>query len=121
MSYLSKVIPLVRARSSSPIVFNPIIGSRIPTLRSISPLTSIISSGSDHGSLGGSRGYATAFAGLPTGFITTNATTGTVSGWGSKAPMVRSMSDVSMPEAPTSNHPHKPIPGATGKLIYTET
>lgn len=35
--------------------------------------------------------------------------------------MVRSMSDVSMPEAPTSNHPHKPIPGATGKLIYTET
>ena len=26
-----------------------------------------------------------------------------------------------LPEPPTSNHPHTPIPGVTGKLIYTET
>ena len=36
---------------------------------------------------------------------------------------IRFMSDgaVEVPEAPTSSHPHSPIPGASGQLIYTET
>lgn len=37
-------------------------------------------------------------------------------------PLTRSMSDdVDVPTPPTSNHPHKSVPGATGQLIYTET
>ena len=31
------------------------------------------------------------------------------------------MSTVDVPPAPTSNHPHKPLPGAKGSIIYTET
>jgi len=31
------------------------------------------------------------------------------------------MSDLALPEPPTSNHPHHSLPGAKGKLIYTET
>ena len=128
MSYLSKVIPLVRARSSSPIVgvnhsittssttTTAISRARTPPLRSISPL---LSSSSDHGlSFGGStRGYATAFTSSLDGSL------GTINnGWGyNNKSFVRLMSDVSVPEAPTSSHPHTPIPGATGKLIYTET
>lgn len=34
---------------------------------------------------------------------------------------VRLMSSVDVPEAPTSNHKHTPLPNATGKIIYTET
>ena len=130
MSYLSKVIPLVRARSSSPIVgLNHSITSsttttiaisraRTPPLRSISPL---LSSSSDHGlSFGSSssnRGYATAFTSPLDGSLDTIINN---NGWGNKS-FVRLMSDVSVPEAPTSSHPHTPIPGVTGKLIYTET
>ena len=129
MSYLSKVIPLVRARSSSPIVglnhsittssttTTAISRSRTPPLRSISPL---LSSSSDHGlsfESGSTRGYATAFTSSLDGSL------GTINnGWGyNNKSFVRLMSDVSVPEAPTSSHPHTPIPGATGKLIYTET
>ena len=136
MSYLSKVIPLVRARSSSPIVglnhsittssttTTAISRARTPSLRSISPLLSSIT---DHGlSFGSSssssssstRGYATAFTSPLDGSL------GTINnnGWGNNnKSFVRLMSDLSVPEAPTSSHPHTPIPGATGKLIYTET
>ena len=125
MSYLSKVIPLVRARSSSPIIglnhsittssttTTAISRARTPPLRSISPL---LSSSSDHG-LCSTRGYATAFTSSLDGSL------GTINnGWGyNNKSFVRLMSDVSVPEAPTSSHPHTPIPGATGKLIYTET
>ena len=126
MSYLSKVIPLARARSSSPIVYNPIFypttaaGARTPPLRSVSPLAFALSGGSDHGSFGGHRGYASAFAGPRDGPWTT-IDAGAKRGWGTRASLTRSMSDVVLPEPPTSNHPHKPIPGVTGKLIYTET
>jgi len=147
MSYLSRVIPLVRARSSSPIVVNvnPLTAStaggstaaaaraRTPPLRSLSSLTPAISgdnnNNSDHGSMGGSRrGYATAFAGLRSnsfGPANDDATTTTAgiaaSGWGNRKALVRSMSDVVLPEPPTSNHPHASIPGSKGQLIYTET
>ena len=126
MSYLSKVIPLARARSSSPIVYNPIFypttaaGARTPPLRSVSPLAFALSGGSDRGSFGGRRGYASAFAG-PRDGPWTNVDAGARGGWGTRASLTRSMSDVVLPEPPTSNHPHKPIPGVTGKLIYTET
>ena len=126
MSYLSKVIPLVRARSSSPILYNPIFYpttagcARTPPLRSISPLAATLSSGSDHGLIGGYRGYATAFAGPCDGLWTTNDV-GAIRGRGTRASLTRAMSDVVLPDPPTSNHPHKPIPGVTGKLIYTET
>lgn len=135
-SYISKVIPLVRARSSSPVVFNPIIApattagstvrARTPPLRSLSSLSiSGLPSGSDHGSdkAAGTRGYATAFAGLNLcGTATINAApTGIVNLSGTRA-LARSMSDeVAVPEPPFSNHPHKAIPGASGQLIYTET
>lgn len=81
-----------------------------------------IATGSDHG-LGGSRGYASAFIGLR-GSPADKATV-SVSDLGTKS-LVRRMSDlaqesVAVPEPPSSNHPHKPIPGATGELIYTET
>jgi len=100
MSYLSKVTSLARARSSA----------RLLSLRSFSPLTSVVPGGvSDHGSLYGSRGYATAFAGVRDGFLMDNITIGT-----------RSISEAVL-KAPTSNHPYKHIPGATGQLVYTET
>ena len=70
---------------------------------------------------GGSRGYTTAFAGLPGYGLGTINNTGLSGGkWGNSI-VQRSMSDVPVPEPPTSNHPHKPIPGASGQLIYTET
>ena len=69
----------------------------------------------------GSRGYTTAFAGLPGYGLGTINNTGLSGGkWGNSI-VQRSMSDVPVPETPTSNHPHKPIPGASGQLIYTET
>lgn len=33
----------------------------------------------------------------------------------------RFLSTVSMPSPPTSNHAHKPLPGAKGSIVYTET
>lgn len=135
MSAISRVIPLVRTRSSSPVVINPIanvgstrrgsntVRSRTPPLRTISPVTAnIATSGSDHG-LGGSRGYASAFLGLRDG--PADKATVSVSDVGNKS-LARRLSDlaqesVPVPEPPSSNHPHKPIPGATGQLIYTET
>jgi hypothetical protein len=136
-SYLSKVIPLARARSSSPMVsMTPSGGigisgaSHRAALRAhynISPLSAILTSHSDHALFGVPRGYATAaFAGGGVGG-------GDVSLFGldrfgevgggkkSKASLTRSMSDVAVPDPPTSNHLHKAIPGATGKLFYTET
>lgn len=89
MSYLLRVTFLARARPSAHSL----------SLRSFSHLTSAVPGGIPyHGSLGGSRGNATAsvFAGTC------------------------SMNDA-VAKAPTSNHPYRHIPGATGKLIYTET
>lgn len=93
----------------------------------ISPLSAILTSHSDHALFGVPRGYATAaFAGGGVGG-------GDVSLFGldrfgevgggkkTKASLTRSMSDVAVPDPPTSNHLHKAIPGATGKLFYTET
>jgi hypothetical protein len=37
------------------------------------------------------------------------------------ATTARFMSSVTVPPAPTSNHPHKPLPNATGSIVYTET
>lgn len=34
---------------------------------------------------------------------------------------VRFLSDVNIPEAPTSNHAHAPLSNAKGKIVYTET
>jgi isocitrate dehydrogenase len=31
------------------------------------------------------------------------------------------MNDIATPPPPTSNHPHTPLPGAKGAIIYTET
>eukprot|EP00569_Conticribra_weissflogii_P005805 CAMPEP_0171337616 /NCGR_PEP_ID=MMETSP0878-20121228/6798_1 /TAXON_ID=67004 /ORGANISM="Thalassiosira weissflogii, Strain CCMP1336" /LENGTH=861 /DNA_ID=CAMNT_0011839259 /DNA_START=114 /DNA_END=2699 /DNA_ORIENTATION=- len=135
MSSISRLIPLARTRSASPTVFNPIASStggkprgrlppaqgRIPPVRSLSPLASIFPTGDASGSsMGSSRGYATAFS-FPG--ITTHANGNINSGLtGLKSAMtIRSMSDVEVPEPPTSNHPHRPVPGASGKLIYTET
>ena len=101
MSHLSRVSALGRARASI----------QSDSLRFFSPLTRTIRCRiPDHGPLSGSRGYAkaSAFAGFGDRFRAVNLT-GT-----------RSMSD-SVPQAPTSNHPHTPVPGATGQLVYTET
>jgi len=119
MTYLSKVIPLVRARSSITSRATTALRSRTAPLRSIS---SIIPSGSNYNGsttsmAGSSREYATAFAGHRCGECFDTA----VSATGSKMQLTRSMSDVVVPEPPTSNHIHKGIPGATGQLIYTET
>lgn len=134
MSYLSRVIPLARARSSSPLVCNPIANpssgssgtavaarrARTPPLRSISPIAAILPGGSDHGFAGGStRGYATALAGLR--LDGTSDAPVARSAWGNKPPFARSLSDVAVPQPPTSNHPHTPVPGTSGQLIYTET
>lgn len=123
----------MRARSSSPIVFNPNISSATtsggttasfraltPPLRTISPLAAA-SGIPDHN--GSRRGYTTAFVGLPRGggFGAANKVTGLVSSSSRASSLIRSMSDVTVPEPPTSNHPHKAVPGATGQLIYTET
>ena len=57
------------------------------------------------------RRLSTAFAGPRDGL------------WTSKVSLTTRLmsSELVMPEPPTSNHPHTPIPGVTGKLIYTET
>ena len=68
------------------------------------------------------RGYATAYA-LPS-MATRASAIGDVAGglWGKKSHLLaRSMSDAAVPEPPTSNHPHTPVPGSKGQLIYTET
>ena len=46
---------------------------------------------------------------------------GAMKKWETKSSLIRSFSDVALPEPPTSNHPHKPLPGAKGRLVYTET
>lgn len=33
----------------------------------------------------------------------------------------RFLSTVKVPDAPTSNHPHSPLPDAKGSIVYTET
>ena len=37
------------------------------------------------------------------------------------ASTARFLSAVAVPNAPTSNHPHTPLPNATGSIVYTET
>ncbi|KAL9181094.1 hypothetical protein ACHAXT_009899 [Thalassiosira profunda] len=117
MTSLSRIIPLARARSSSPAVLgNPLGGAstrgrtRTPPLRSISPIGVVVSSG-PFGPVDGTRGYATAFAG-PSG-LTKRASPSLL--------LRRLSSDVSVPDPPTSNHPHAGLAGAKGQLIYTET
>lgn len=139
-SYLSKLIPLARARSSSPIVLNSLILSPTPlgisgagaaashrarSHHHISSLTAALSSHSDP------RGYTTvAFAaGADDGLLFGLERLGGEGRSANAKPkpkkkqpsLARSMSDVAVPDPPTSNHLHKPIPGATGKLFYTET
>lgn len=123
MSSLSR---LILRRSSSPNITalsNPIgaIGgrNRTPPLRSISPLaaSSAFNNNSGHG---GSRGYTSAFTQLRGGDYPINTSllgTGKTSASFSH----RSISDLALPEPPTSNHPHHNLPHAKGKLIYTET
>lgn len=100
-------------------------GAHHHPLGSISPLTSVLSSHSDHALFGVPRGYTTAaFAGgvgdnLLFGLDRLGGEGG--SDKKKKASLARSMSDVAVPDPPTSNHLHKSIPGATGKLFYTET
>ncbi|KAL7456249.1 hypothetical protein ACHAWC_007766 [Mediolabrus comicus] len=125
MSSLSR---LILRRSSSPNISalnnNPIIttktaaiGSR--NIRSISPLAT---SYSDHGNYGGSRrGYASAFTQLRGGDYPINNLFGGKSSSSASLSHRRSMSDLALPEPPTSNHPHHNLPGAKGQLIYTET
>lgn len=106
MTSMSRLIPVLRggrARSASPIVSLPAASRN--TLRAASPLSAFIDnrnyttsglSGSNHGNIG-------------------------VQSWEKRTSLIRSFSDVALPEPPTSNHPHKPLPGAKGQLIYTET
>ena len=94
---------------------------------SISPLSAVLSSRSDHALFDVPRGYATAaFAGVSDGFLFGLDRLSREGGCEkskkiSKVSLARSMSDVAVPDPPTSNHLHKPIPGATGRLFYTET
>lgn len=45
-----------------------------------------------------------------------------VSNWmAPAATTARFLSSVKVPDAPTSNHPHTPLPNATGSIVYTET
>eukprot|EP00985_Skeletonema_marinoi_P005527 scaffold2397_cov119-Skeletonema_marinoi.AAC.4 len=125
MSSLSR---LILRRSSSPNISalnNPIgsIGGR--NLRSISPLatSSILSNNNNNNNNsfhGGSRGFSSAFTQLRGGDYPINSSlfgTGKTSASFSH----RSMSDLALPDPPTSNHPHHDLPTAKGKLIYTET
>mmetsp|Transcript_5746 Transcript_5746/g.12213 ORF Transcript_5746/g.12213 Transcript_5746/m.12213 type:complete len:848 (+) Transcript_5746:116-2659(+) len=122
MSSLSR---LILRRSSSPnisAINNPIgsIGGR--NLRSISPLatSSILSNNNNNSFHGGSRGFSSAFTQLRGGDYPINSSlfgTGKTSASFSH----RSMSDLALPDPPTSNHPHHNLPTAKGKLIYTET
>ncbi|KAL7525620.1 hypothetical protein ACHAWF_001438, partial [Thalassiosira exigua] len=125
MSYLSRVIPLARARSSSPVVFNASSSASAalrartpPVLRSASPLAAALPSAG-----GAERGYA-ALAALRRGESFGEAAdraAGGVRGSGKPPRTARSMSDVAVPDPPTSMHPHEAVPGAVGQLIYTET
>ncbi|EED95878.1 predicted protein [Thalassiosira pseudonana CCMP1335] len=138
MSSMSRLIPLAarggaaggRARSASPIATSStggghpssIGGARTFPLRSVSPLASFLpTSNTIIGSISDSRGYSTALL-PPLGRRNSSGLLDTVVGqWEKKSSLIRSFSDVSVPMAPTSNHPHKKLPGAKGQLIYTET
>ena len=74
-------------------------------LRAASPLAAFLDN----------RTYATA------GLSGSNHGNAAVTNWQKRPSLIRSFSDVAVPEPPTSNHPHKPLPGAKGQLIYTET
>ncbi|KAL3772749.1 hypothetical protein ACHAWO_004111 [Cyclotella atomus] len=107
MSSMSRIIPVLRGgrARSSPNISLPIApASRINTLRAASPLSAFLDNNRTYTSsvLSGSNDLG-------------------VGRWEKKASLIRSFSDVALPEPPTSNHPHKPLPGAKGKLIYTET
>ena len=120
---MSSFSRLILRRSSSPNI-SAISGNR--TVRSISPLaTSSILSGSNnnnnsaHG-LSSSRGYASAFTQLRGGDYPINTSLFDTSKT-SASFSHRSMSDLALPDPPTSNHPHHDLPTAKGRLIYTET
>ena len=119
---MSSFSRLILRRSSSS---NIAIGGRNSAIRSISPLaTSSILSGnsnnnnSAHG--GSSRGYASAFTQLRGGDYPINSSLFDTSKT-SASFSHRSMSDLALPDPPTSNHPHHDLPTAKGRLIYTET
>ena len=110
---MSRLIPGLRggrARSASPNIsllpnHHHNISTRTTPFRSVSPLSSAF--------LDNNRTY-----------ITSTTLSGEVGKqWEQKTEKTvrRSFSEVALPEPPTSNHPHKPLPGAKGKLIYTET
>eukprot|EP00956_Cyclotella_meneghiniana_P031322 scaffold81925_cov76-Cyclotella_meneghiniana.AAC.2 len=116
MSSMSRLIPALRggrARSASPNMplipkhQHNIIGTRTTPFRSVSPLSSAF--------LDNSRTYITSTT-LPGEVVKKEWEQKT-----NKSSFRRSFSDVALPEPPTSNHPHKPLPGAKGRLIYTET
>ena len=116
MSSMSRLIPALRggrARSASPNIplipkhQHSIIGTRTTPFRSVSPLSSAF--------LDNSRTYITSTT-LPGEVVKKEWEQKT-----NKSSFRRSFSDVALPEPPTSNHPHKPLPGAKGRLIYTET
>ncbi len=120
---MSSFSRLILRRSSSPNI--SAIGGRNSAIRSISPLaTSSILSGSinnnnsAHG--GSSRGYASAFTQLRGGDYPVNTSLFDTSKT-SASFSHRSMSDLALPDPPTSNHPHHDLPTAKGRLIYTET
>jgi hypothetical protein len=105
MSYLSRVV-----RGTA----------RIPPRTIVA--ASLSAGGVDHDSLFviANRRLSTAFANPRDGLWTNNATTTSTIRKASLTTRLMS-SEVVLPEPPTSNHPHTPIPGVTGKLIYTET
>lgn len=104
---MSRLIPVLRggrARSASPNILPTTLASRITPLRTATPLSAFLDN----------RTFVTsALSG-------SNHDVG-VRNWEKKTSLMRSFSDVAVPEPPTSNHPHKPLPGAKGHLIYTET
>jgi len=127
---MSSFSRLILRRSSSPNITafnNPIgaIGGSSRTVRSISPLatSSILSKNSNNNNNsahGGSRGFSSAFTQLRGGDYPINASLFGTSKT-SASFSHRSMSDLALPEPPTSNHPHHDLPTSKGKLIYTET
>eukprot|EP00986_Skeletonema_menzelii_P002972 scaffold862_cov142-Skeletonema_menzelii.AAC.3 len=120
---MSSFSRLILRRSSSPnIAAIGAIGGRNRTVRSISPLatSSILSGNNNDSAHGGSRGYASAFTQLRGGDYPINTSLFDTSKT-SASFSHRFMSDLALPDPPTSNHPHHDLPSAKGKLIYTET
>lgn len=112
ISSMSRLIPVLRGgqrvRSASPNVTLPTVTPAVVRplpLRAASPLAAFLDN----------RTYATA------GLSGSNHGNAAVTNWQKRPSLIRSFSDVAVPEPPTSNHPHKPLPGAKGQLIYTET